>query len=90
MTHRTLLDSADLLRWDGWSPLARQYIEASGKSVDLENAVRTYTDGVMAFDRWVVENFTQEHLDEIESYMCAESEYAALLRRLGYNDRDPS
>jgi hypothetical protein len=52
--------------------------------------VRTYTDGVMAFDRWVVENFTQEHLDEIESYMHAESEYAALLRRLGYDDRDPS
>jgi len=83
LTCRTLLDSADLFRWEGWSPLARQYIEASGESVDLETAVRTYTDGVMAFDRWVAANFAQEHVDGVESYLHAESEYVALLRRLG-------
>jgi hypothetical protein len=44
----------------------------------------------MAFDRWVAENFARDHVDEIESYLHAESEYVALLRRLGlYNDHDP-
>jgi hypothetical protein len=39
-TFRVLVDSADLLRWDGWNPRAREYIEGSGKSVDLRRAVR--------------------------------------------------
>jgi hypothetical protein len=90
LNHRTLLDAADLLRWEGWTAPARQYIEASGASVDLKIAARTYSHEVMAFDRWVAENFARDHVDEIESYLHAESEYVALLRRLGlYNDHDP-
>jgi hypothetical protein len=37
---QVMLDSADLLeRWDEWSPEARQYIEANGKSVDIGRTV---------------------------------------------------
>lgn len=41
----------------------------------------TYTHEITAFDRWVAENFAREHLDEIESYQRAASEYGALFRR---------
>jgi hypothetical protein len=85
---RVMLDSADLLRWERWSPKAREYIEASGKSVDLGRTVATYTGEIVAFDRWVVEGFIREHLEEIESYLRAAREYRARLRQLGLDD-DP-
>ena len=82
-----MLDSADLLGWDGWSAEAQRYIEASGKSVDLGRAVRTYTDEVLAFDRWVAERFIGQHLGEIEFYQRALREHQARLRQLGlFND----
>jgi len=85
-----ILDSADLLGWDGWSAEAQRYIEASGKSVDLGRAVRTYTDEVLAFDRWVAERFIGQHLEEIESYQHALREHQARLRQLGlFNDPEP-
>jgi hypothetical protein len=85
---QVMLDSADLLeRWDEWSPEARQYIEASGKSVDLGRTVATYTEKVIAFDRWVAEGFIREHLEEIESYLSAARQHQAKLRQMGlYND----
>jgi hypothetical protein len=82
-TFRVMLDSADLLRWDGWSPQARQYIEASGKSVDLGKTVSTYTDEIIAFDRWVAERFIAEHPKELESYQVAVSQHQARMRQLG-------
>jgi hypothetical protein len=78
-----MLDSADLLHWDGWSPEAQQYIEASDKSIELGRAVSTYTDEVIAFDRWVAERFIGQHLEEIESYQRALREHQARLRQLG-------
>lgn len=82
-TFQVMLDTADLLHWDGWSPEAQQYIEASGKSIDLGRAVSTYTDEVIAFDRWVAECFIGQHLEEIESYQGALREHQARLRQLG-------
>jgi hypothetical protein len=55
MDLQVMLDPADLLRWDGWSLQARQYIEASGKSVDLGSTASIYTDEIIAVDRWVAE-----------------------------------
>jgi hypothetical protein len=70
-----------------WTLTAQRYIEASGKSVDLGRAVRTYTDEVIAFDRWVAERFIGQHLEEIESYQRALREHQARLRQLGlFND----
>jgi len=84
---RVMLDPADLLHWDGWSPQAREYIEGSGESVDLGRAVSTYTDEIIGFDRWVAECFIGEYLEEIESYLGAERAYRARLRQLGlFND----
>ena len=82
-TFRVMLNSADLLRWDRWSPEARQYIEASGDSVDLGRTVSTYTDEIIAFDRWVAERFIGQHLEEIESYQRALREHQTRLRQLG-------
>jgi hypothetical protein len=82
-TFRVLLETADLLRWDGWNAKAREYIEGSGKSVDLGRTVNTYSDQIMAFDRWVAEGFVRQHLEEIESYQRAVEEHQARLRRLG-------
>jgi len=80
---QVMLDSADLLQWDDWNPKAREYIQTSGKSVDLASAVRTYTDQTIGFDRWVAEQFIGEHLDDIESYLHAAQAYRARLRQLG-------
>jgi hypothetical protein len=86
---RVMLDSADLLRWDDWNPKARQYIEASGKSINLGATVSTYTSQIIAFDRWVAECFIGEHLAEIESYSRDLREHQAQLRQLGlYGDLD--
>jgi hypothetical protein len=87
-TFRVLLDSADLLQWDDWNAKAREYIEDSGKAVDLAGTVATYTDEIMSYDRWVAESFVREHLEEIESYQRAVQEYQARLRQLGLFD-DP-
>jgi hypothetical protein len=87
-TFGVMLDSADLLRWDGWSAQARQHIEATGKSVDLGRTVSTYTDEIIAFDRWVAERFIGQHLEEIESYQRALREHQARLRQLGLSS-DP-
>ena len=80
---QVMLDCADLLRWDGWSRQAREYIEASENSVDLGRTVATYTNEIIAFDRWVAERFIEQHLEEIESYQRALREYQARLRQLG-------
>lgn len=85
---RVMLDSADLLRWDDWSPQAREYIKASEKSVDLGRTVATYTDEIIAFDRWVAERFIGQHLEEIEFYQRALREHQARLRQLGLSN-DP-
>jgi hypothetical protein len=88
-TFRVMLDSADLLRWSGWKSQAREYIKANGASVDLGETVRTYTDEIIAFDRWVAEGFIREHLEEIESYWRELREHQARLRELGpYGDLD--
>jgi hypothetical protein len=87
LTFQVMLDSADLLRSDDWNAKAREYIEASGKSVDLGRTVDTYTSKIMAFDRWVAERFREEHSEEIESFLGAARQHQAKLRRLGlYND----
>jgi hypothetical protein len=80
---QVMLDSADLLRWDKWSSQARQYIEGSGESVDLDATVASYTNKIVTFDRWVAEGFIREHMEEIESYLGAERQYRARLRQLG-------
>ena len=81
-----MLDAADLLAWDGWSAQARTYIEANGEWVDLSGTVGAYTSEVITLDRWVVERFVGEHVEEIESYQRALRDYRALVRRLGLHD----
>jgi hypothetical protein len=44
--------------------------------------VSTYTDKIMAFDRWVAESFVREHLEEID-YQRELREHQARLRQLG-------
>ena len=78
-----MLDSADLLRWDDWGPLAREYIQASGRLVDLEQTVSTYSNEILAFDQWVAERFVGEHLEEIESYHQAGRQFQQRIRQLG-------
>jgi hypothetical protein len=90
-TFRVMLDSPDLLeRWDGWSPEARQYIEASGDLVGLRRAVGTYAEQVTKFDRWLAEGIVAQHLDDIESFQRAAEEFQMRLRHLGLdNDLGP-
>ena len=68
---RVMLDSADLLeRWRGWSDEARQYIEASGESVDLRRTVvlRRAGDHIRSL---VAEGISTQHLEDIESFQRA-------------------
>jgi hypothetical protein len=83
---QVMLDTTDLLGWDGWSAQARTYIKASGESVDLSGTVGAYTSAVITFDRWVAECFVEEHVEEIESYQHTLGDYRALVRRLGLHD----
>jgi hypothetical protein len=84
-----MLDSADLLeRWDGWSPEARQYIEASRESIDLRRTVGTYAEQVTTFDRWVAQGICTQHLEDIESFQRAARSFQMRLRDLGI-DNDP-
>jgi hypothetical protein len=87
-TFRVMLALPNLLRWDRWTPQARQYIEASGDSVDLGSTVSAYNDKIIVFDRWVAERFIGQHLEEIESYQRALREHQARLRQLGLSN-DP-
>jgi uncharacterized protein (DUF736 family) len=82
-TFRVMLDSADLLeRWDKWSPEARQYIEASGESIDLRRTVGTYAGQVTAFDRWLAEGISTQHQEDIESFQRAAREIQVRLHDL--------
>jgi hypothetical protein len=83
LTFQVMLDAADLLRWDGWSPLAQQYIRDSGDAVDLEATVSTYTGEIMAFDRWLAERVVGEHQEQIESYLQQARQFQERLRQLG-------
>lgn len=85
-TFQVMLDSADLLHWGRLSSQAREYIEASGESVDLGRAVSTYTDEIIAFDQWVAESFVREHQEEMRSYKRALREHQARFRRRGVSD----
>ncbi|HEX8862633.1 MAG TPA: hypothetical protein VGC06_26790 [Actinomycetes bacterium] len=80
---RVMLDSADLLRWPDWNLLARSYIQASGKAIDLAQTVITYSNEILAFDQWIAERFTHEHQEEIESYLEAATKVRERLRQLG-------
>jgi hypothetical protein len=83
---QVMLDTADLLGWDGWSAQARTYIKASRESVDLSRTVGAYTSAVITLDRWVAECFVEAHVEEIESYQHTLRDYRALVRRLGLHD----
>jgi hypothetical protein len=86
---QVMLDSADLLeRWDEWSPEARQYIEANGKSVDIGRTVATYTEKATAFDGWVMRGFIREHWQDIEPFFRTARQHQEKLRQLGLYD-DP-
>jgi hypothetical protein len=86
VSFRVMLVSADLLRWERLSSKAREYIEASGEAVDLGETVASYRNKIASFDRWVVEGFMREHVEEIVSYLDAERQYRAGLRQLGLLD----
>lgn len=84
---QVMLDSDDLLRrWDRWSSEAEQYIQASGKSVDLGTTVATYTEKVIVFDRWVAERCIGEQQKEIDSYLTEVRQFQERLRRSGLRD----
>jgi hypothetical protein len=57
LSFHIMLNSADLLVWDGWNRLARKYVEQSGQSIDLGDTVSAYTSEIIAFDRWTAELF---------------------------------
>jgi hypothetical protein len=86
---RVMLDSADLLEgWDGWSPEARQYIDASGESIDLRRTVGTYAEQVTTFDRWLAEGIATQHLEDIESFQLATRDFQNRMPDLDLDD-DP-
>jgi hypothetical protein len=87
LTFQVMLNSADLLAWDGWNPLARMCIEDSGHSIDLGDTVSGYTSEIITFDRWTAELFIKGHLQEIESFLDAARKHQTRLHDLGlYNE----
>lgn len=83
LTFQVMLNSADLLAWDGWNTPAREYIEEHGQSINLGDTVSAYTGEIITFDRWTAELFIKDHLEEIESFLEAARQQQERLRQLG-------
>jgi hypothetical protein len=83
ISFHVMLNSPDLLAWDGWNRLAREYIEQSGEAIDLGDTVSAYTSEILTFDRWTAELFIKGHLEAIESFLNAARRHDTRLPDLG-------
>ena len=59
------------MEWDGWSALAKSFIESHSKGVDVESLFRNYEIRVTEFQNWFhssLERAGEPHLSEYRKY----------------------
>jgi len=67
-----VLNQDKLKRFDGWSPLARAFIEKSRFGVDVEAAISSYRKLVEDFHNWYRQNFLATYSHQISEYSAYE------------------
>jgi hypothetical protein len=66
--------ASKLLEWDGWTPPARAFIEASGEFVDIRTFAREYTDKIVAFQDWLQGELNQLHAGDLKQLRALQIE----------------
>lgn len=52
LTHAIILHVPSMLDWDGWKPLARNYLDSIGDELDLHECLSAYFEDTQQFQRW--------------------------------------
>jgi hypothetical protein len=66
---RFLISKKDLSRFGDWTPLARQYLNSLGDSLDLEAFLREYREKVRTFQTWFVVQLRHHSPETLANYL---------------------
>jgi len=75
MTNSVLLQCDELLKWDGWSRVARDYIEAQDGGVDVLHPIALYSTRVREFIMWFFGHVEESGRVAIDEYHAKHNEY---------------
>lgn len=59
-------DTVSLLDWDGWRPIARAYLQQSGKHLDLHDFAQDYLTLVNQFHGWLDATLAAHHEPDLQ------------------------
>jgi hypothetical protein len=59
-------NTASLLDWKGWRPVARNYIEQAGEHLDIQEFVREYLALVNQFNGWLDITLAEHHQSDLQ------------------------
>ncbi|MDT8992655.1 hypothetical protein RQP54_17420 [Curvibacter sp. APW13] len=59
-------DTASLLDWDGWKPVARTYLEQAGEHLDLHESAQEYLTLVNQFHGWLDASLAAHHRSDLQ------------------------
>lgn len=75
MGRKVLLSKDDLITFDGWSPIAKKYLNKHDKNIDVLEVTETYRTKVIDFYRWFINRQKEIHKDELSHVAQKENEF---------------
>jgi hypothetical protein len=71
-------DTASLLDWKDWKPLARAYLEQAGKYLDLHGFVEEYVALVNQFHGWLDTTLATHHQSDLQEFGLLQAQLQAI------------
>jgi hypothetical protein len=78
-------DTASLLDWNDWKPLARTYIEGAGEHLDIGEFVQEYLTIVNQFHRWLDTVLATHHQSDLIELSELQTQLAAVSPAPAFN-----
>jgi len=71
-------DTACLLDWDGWKPVARSYLEQVGKHLELHESAQDYLTLVNQFHEWLGAALAAHHQSDLQELNQLQTQLGAI------------
>lgn len=73
-TREVVLDLKDLLSFDGWNPLSREYLQSKDENIPITKPIKEYREKVLRFYTWFQKRQLEIHKQEIDEFKAKEKE----------------